>query len=82
MADDLEIGIRLNYSGRGMFGKTCLAFTTRVGEEAETAAKIIMWLCNEGEMDLADVLTNRIETDQMSRGSIIYFYFVRTEQNK
>lgn len=67
LAWDIGGEVYENYSGRGMFGKTCLAITV---DELENA---LFRLGREsGDYDFSNEL-ERFKTDSLGRSFIIYF---------
>ena len=62
------------YSGRGMYGKECLAFTAD-GEEFAVAADLMEAALDAGEDFIAPVLAamRGIRTDSLGRGTVFYF---------
>ena len=63
-----------SYSGRGMYGKSCLGVQT--DNVIDTLVDILHWAFGEGEdglfYDTAKALRSA-KTDSMGMGSIIYF---------
>lgn len=61
-----------NYSGRGMYGKQCLAFST--GESLTSVFGEI--LCNDLDKEELRILGQHFsdaETDSLGRGVVVYF---------
>ena len=68
---------RTDYSGRGMYGDSCIGFTVYSFSEA---AQVLVTLADtedsstgERWYDLADSLARALKTDDMGRGTIVYF---------
>lgn len=68
---------RDNYSGRGMFGRTCAGIVTNNANR--TIGKLIEYLVRQG-IDYEEALGN-ICTDNMGLGFIVYFPSVSTKPN-
>jgi hypothetical protein len=64
-----ENEVRTGYSGRGMYGKTCIAFTVKDIKE------LVRVLCavNAEDAELAGKLLAAFQTDSMGRDLIAYF---------
>lgn len=66
-----------SYSGRGMFGKTCLSFTVEAGDtECAATAKIMLAAIEAPDWKADDVACSAFEdarTDQMGMGTVVYF---------
>lgn len=76
-----ELGFRLTttYSGRGMFGATCIGV---VVDDPTDLADLIGALMCAGEDDLAAGLMDQPRaTDNMGRGTIVYWPGVRAAQD-
>jgi hypothetical protein len=67
-ADSADAKLRL-YSGRGMFGSSCL------GIEVDNFGQAALFFAVLGDMsiDLAETLARRLRTDNMGYGMIVYF---------
>ena len=63
-----------DYSGRGMYGKRCLAFTIEAGNELGAVAEIVYHSDTE---EIVDIFKDA-RTDTMGRDDII-IYFPRME---
>lgn len=73
-ADDLRADLRADYSGRGMYGKACVGFDLDRGTgPAEFAMRLAMYLVDNGEEDLAELMSEDVAQDSMGLGSIVYF---------
>lgn len=73
--EDLGYLVR-SYSGRGMYGKSCVAIIIdRNKSEFEAGMEIATALASEEcRMDLVDILlSSRIRQDSMGRDSVVYF---------
>jgi hypothetical protein len=80
---DYYVAIRLDYSGRGMYGYQCLGF---VFDSETNEYKVLMelteYLLDNEEDILLNCLKKRICSDSMGIGSIVYFPNVQEpEQN-
>jgi hypothetical protein len=64
---DDNIAVRANYSGRGMYGKGCLAFT---GNFSQVALGCAMRVVLD---DAADELGDEACVDNMGLGIVVYF---------
>ena len=65
-----------SYSGRGMYGKECLAFTTeRETSSFAVAADLIAAAIDAGEDFIEPVLAamRGVKTDSLGRGAVFYF---------
>lgn len=68
-----EVGYETrSYSGRGMYGKECLAFECDSGDELKAVAEIVASCAEE---DQAEAVKNfkTAKTDGMGLGVVIYF---------
>ena len=59
------------YSGRGMMGKQCLAFT--IQEPTTSAIVKVVWTIEDEELRLkvGDILASAL-TDNMGKGTVVY----------
>lgn len=79
---EFDEDFRPDYSGRGMYGKTCIGYT---GEYPFYFAARLAYLLNDGdEMDANDLVyaiegLPECSTDSMGRGTIYYWPAVRAE---
>ena len=65
-----------SYSGRSMYGKSCLAFECENGQELGAVAQIVAAVAswNSDEMDVVVAAFKRAKTDSMGRsGLVVYF---------
>lgn len=73
---DLE-DVRWDYSGRWMYGKRCFGFTV-YGNALTAFGRFLIQLMlladsrDEAE-DIAGALADRVATDDMGKGTIVYF---------
>lgn len=77
--EDAGYSVR-SYSGRGMYGKSCLGFETSRGQSAVRATAEIMGtlsdICQyEDDLEISDFVEmfGDVEEDSMGLGMIIYF---------
>ena len=74
LANDFEVQ---SYSGRGMYGNTCLGVTvpTRKNPIAYVASRLMMLALEDGldEMDLVASIMADAQVDQLGHGHIVYF---------
>ena len=63
-----------NYSGRGMYGETCLGFAGDIG-----AIELGVIMCDVLGLDKALELANRSASDSLGVGTITYFPGVTIE---
>ena len=69
--DENDYDLRKNYSGRFMYGEKCIGI---VGTGSlEIGMKLIIYLFNESEEDLANTFSKNCNEDNMGRQSIVYF---------
>lgn len=62
-----------NYSGRGMFGRTCLGVIVRKGDSyMEFLMKLTRYLCQQGVEDV-DLSLDGVSIDSLGLDTIIYF---------
>lgn len=71
-----DIDIRTDYSGRAMYGKTCLGIVTDMSgwglaAEVRNALEYTSWAEEEDFLDY--ILTHEPRTDSMGRGTIYYW---------
>lgn len=64
------------YSGRGMMGRQCLSVTTQDGQSLLDLIADVVECCDGGECEAASVL-RQAKTDDMGRGSILYWPSVK-----
>ena len=73
--NDLGLEVR-SYSGRGMYGRSCVGVTTD-GNSHTALAQIVIALCEQGAdgVEAADHFTRSgaIASDSMGLGMIVYF---------
>jgi hypothetical protein len=69
-----------NYSGRGQYGKTCLAVELGEGQLGEVMADLMMWCGEQNGSDACyetahaiSQAVKRMKTDSMGLGSVLYF---------
>ena len=76
VCEDLGLEAR-SYSGRGMYGASCVGVDTCGGGSHQIVAKLIIALCEQGPdgLEAAEHFTrdSAVVTDSMGRGSIVYF---------
>jgi hypothetical protein len=66
--------IDLSYSGRGMYGKTCVGLRTdSVREAVAVLVKCATNYGSDGGDELAEEMAARLTTDSMGMGVIVYF---------
>ena len=77
-----------SYSGRGMYGKSCLGFeTTRSQSAIRATAEIVGNLAEtceyDGDLELSDFLEffGDVREDSMGLGMIIYFPEISWDEN-
>jgi hypothetical protein len=58
------------YSGRGMYGETCVGFTVRNSRNAAALTAAIVRTLDD---DVADAMIGRLNTDSLGMGTIVYF---------
>jgi len=68
--DSDEVGVREDYSGRGMYGAKCLGFT--VSSQA-AAFRLMVGMTSVLGADEAARIAGRAATDSMGRDMIVYF---------
>ena len=88
--DGEDFLVRVNYSGRGMFGEECLGI---VGSDTTTVIYKIMdaimdEYCDEKDTqlalfhELAEMLSDGSEQDSMGQQCIVYFPYVEIDEEK
>lgn len=82
---DMEVEVRTDYSGRGMYGATCLAIVTGQGQGLGDIlnALYLMGLNMSVEEDDTDAITAILRSariDSMGYGSVIYFPVAQTAE--
>lgn len=70
---DEGINWRTSYSGRGMFGSSCVGFTTGEYGGAADLAKFVLAVSQALGSDVAVQIADATRTDSMGRGVIYYF---------
>jgi len=71
-ADDNSIDLRKHYSGRCMYGKTCVGFVfSRDQDPVNLMMKLAQYLTLNDEEDMIDILWSK--RDDMGLGTIVYF---------
>lgn len=68
-AEQHDVEVRSDYSGRGMYGATCLAFTC---DDERQAIKVMIGLARLDD-GLAEELADCYRTDQLGLGIVVYF---------
>ena len=70
-AEDRDMDVRTNYSGRGMYGSACFGLV--VDHPVKAGMELAVELCEQGEEELAKTLANCATWDSMGRQSMVYF---------
>lgn len=65
------ISLQTDYSGRGMYGKTCIGFVC--DDPFSIGMKLAKMLIEKGENELFENMVSRNSMDNMGRSIIIYF---------
>ena len=73
--EDADLELRRSYSGRGMSGRSCVGFVT--DESVMAALSSIIACCDNIEQ--ASDLVSAARTDNMGRGTIVYWPRIRDE---
>lgn len=71
-----EVGVadvRFDYSGRGMFGRTCFGFVGSVRDLAAFFYALGKETDEESDDGLGELMANDLRVDDMGRESIFYF---------
>ena len=76
-SDSDAIEIREDYSGRGMYGATCLGF---VVSSQRTVMRLVACMTEVLGLDMALDVIRKASTDSMGRDMIVYFPGVTLEQ--
>ena len=82
---DVDTEVRFDYSGRGMFGRTCLGYTG--GAATEFIALVALSICEAENDDDAWSLIEKLsdigeaETDSMGTGRIVYWRSITIEES-
>ena len=77
-ARDLDIPMLTDYSGRGMFGATCLA----VIQEPDTWHDLDDLLDSIGEHSISEFDLDSPSTDSMGRGMVMYWRHLRSKPSQ
>jgi hypothetical protein len=74
-ANDNDYNLRLDYSGRSMYGKTCIGFDTDSNQNLfSLGIDLARFLSENSEYDLLEAFQNTtIKSDSMGMGDIVYF---------
>jgi len=77
-AEAYEYSFYPDYSGRGMFGQTCIGFVTDSDNPAKLMSKLFFFaldVLDKGEFeDFREVFEDiSVSSDSMGRGTIVYF---------
>lgn len=73
LADRLDATVHEDYSGRGMFNKTCLGFSGHFSEIVFGLTLASVILENVGDaVDIEELANLRWETDNLGRSVIVY----------
>lgn len=59
-----------DYSGRSMYGRTCLALYV---DDMRSVARVLVELCSMGFDELAQEMAEQLTTDSMGLGIVAYF---------
>jgi hypothetical protein len=70
--EDAEVGTLRSYSGRGMYGKSCLGLDTDLSL-GEIFSRVLDVLRGEEETEEVQRAFENMEQDSLGRGKIIYF---------
>lgn len=83
-ANDNDYNLRTDYSGRGMYGKTCIGFDTDRGQNLfSLGIDLARFLTENKEYDLLEAFQNTtINIDSMGMGQIVYFPRMEIEIDK
>jgi hypothetical protein len=77
--DEKDISLRTDYSGRGMYGQTCIGFVT--DDEMSLGMDLIIYLKDAGMDDVIDIFRNAgSQMDSMGLSTIVYFPSISVEE--
>lgn len=77
VADNERYELFEGYSGRGMFGRTCLGVIVRKGDSyMEFLMKLTHYLCQQGVEDV-DLSLDGVSIDSLGLDMIVYFPHIR-----
>lgn len=71
------ISLRDDYSGRCMYGKTCIGLDIDDMSTEQVCMELAIFLVKEDEEELAERLSQGIRTDSMGLGSIVYWPYIK-----
>jgi hypothetical protein len=71
LAEEFDATLR-SYSGRGMYGKSCLGISID-NDPNEFLMQLAIRLCENDEFEFANTLAHSVCSDQMGLGTILYF---------
>lgn len=82
--ENAGLDVRPDYSGRGMYGASCVGFVVEESELLPTVAELVAYSVtddNDDEQAQLVKLFHRVRTDSMGRDSVIV-YFPSVQVNK
>ena len=72
-ANEYDCKLRTNYSGRGMYGKSCIGFVTDLSPFS-LGLELALFLNREDRTEMVDTFSQtRVNEDSMGLSNIIYF---------
>ena len=79
-ANEYDCELRTGYSGRGMYGKSCIGFVTDLSSFS-LGLELALFLNREDRTEMVDAFSQtRVNEDSMGLSSIIYFPSIQAEE--
>jgi hypothetical protein len=79
-ANEYDCKLRTNYSGRGMYGKSCIGFVTDLSPFS-LGLELALFLNREDRTEMVDTFSQtRVNEDSMGLSNIIYFPSIQAEE--
>jgi len=63
----------IEYSGRGMMGRRCVAYVCDSNEVLGSLVRVALCLADEGYDDIAIEIADNAKVDDFGRGKVVYF---------
>ena len=79
-ANEYDCKLRTHYSGRGMYGQSCIGFVTDLSPFS-LGLELALFLDRENKSEMIDTFSRaRVNQDSMGLSSIIYFPSIQAEE--
>jgi len=79
-ANEYDCRLRTDYSGRGMYGQSCIGFVTDL-PPFSLGLELALFLDRENKSEMIDIFSQaRVNQDSMGLSSITYFPSIQAEE--